>query len=145
MSKYFSQEREECKPDDIITKVFSRQEIAEALSHPVIVHYASKIKPWNDPKTALASYWWKYVEYSPFYEKSNSLNSTNLEYEKLAIRAKRAEQELALVRASWTYRIGRTVTFVPRMIRKFIRCYRENGWKYTWFKLIEKCKNGFKD
>lgn len=143
MNKYFSKNKTEYVPNEIISKVFSQQEIAEALSSPVIIHFASKIKPWNDPHTSFAEYWWKYVEYSPFYG-DGSINSKNLEYEKLALRAKRAEQELVLIRASWTYRIGRTATFVPRMIRKFIRCYRENGWKYTWFKLIEKCKNGFK-
>lgn len=144
MNKYFSPEQGRYKPDNIISKVFSKQEISEAISNPTIIHYASKIKPWNDPKTAFADYWWKYVEYSPFFGVSN-ITSINLQYEKLRLRAKKAEQELLLIHSSWTYRIGSTITFVPRMIRKFIRCYRENGWKYTWFKFVEKCKNRFKD
>lgn len=39
--------------------------------------------------------------------------------------------ELYAVRSSWTYKIGRFVTFIPRKIRGLVRCYRENGMKYT--------------
>lgn len=46
-----------------------------------------------------------------------------------------ANQEIINIRKSWTYRIGRFITFVPRKIRGGIRCYKENGFYYT----VERC------
>ena len=39
--------------------------------------------------------------------------------------------EAALIRASASYRIGRFITWIPRKVRGFFRCYREHGWRYT--------------
>lgn len=39
--------------------------------------------------------------------------------------------EAALIRASTSYRIGRFITWIPRKVRGFFRCYREHGWRYT--------------
>lgn len=39
--------------------------------------------------------------------------------------------ELELTRKSASYKIGRFITWGPRMIRGFFRCLRENGFKYT--------------
>ena len=44
--------------------------------------------------------------------------------------------EAALIRASWSYRIGRFITFIPRKLRGGIRCYREHGWSYTWERVL---------
>ena len=40
-------------------------------------------------------------------------------------------KELALIRASYSYRIGRFITFIPRKVRGVIRCYRDHGMRYT--------------
>lgn len=40
-------------------------------------------------------------------------------------------QEADAIRASWSYRIGRAITWLPRKIRGGIRCYKENGLRYT--------------
>lgn len=37
----------------------------------------------------------------------------------------------AAIRASWSYRIGRAVTWLPRKVRGGVRCLRENGFSYT--------------
>lgn len=42
-----------------------------------------------------------------------------------------APNEAALIRASASYRIGRFITWIPRKVRGFFRCYREHGWRYT--------------
>lgn len=42
-----------------------------------------------------------------------------------------ADKEIELIHNSWTYRIGRFITFIPRKIRGGIRCYKENGMQYT--------------
>jgi len=46
------------------------------------------------------------------------------------------ESELRGVHASWTYRIGRFITFIPRKVRGGIRCYQEHGLSYTWDRLL---------
>ena len=45
--------------------------------------------------------------------------------------------EADLIRASWSYRIGRFITFIPRKIRGGIRCYQEHGLLYTLRRLKE--------
>lgn len=65
----------------------------------------------------------------------NTCESQNLELEKqnriLQHRLEAAEQELASIRASRSYRIGRAVTWLPRKVRGGVRCYREHGFSYT--------------
>ena len=46
------------------------------------------------------------------------------------------EGEAALIRASWSYRIGRFITFIPRKLRGAIRCYQEHGRGYTWQRVL---------
>lgn len=48
------------------------------------------------------------------------------------------QEELILVRASLSFRIGRFITFIPRKIRGGIRCYQENGTSYTLRRVKEK-------
>ena len=48
------------------------------------------------------------------------------------------KKEIQLLTQSWTYKIGRFVTFVPRKVRGGIRCYQEHGMKYTLRRLREK-------
>lgn len=51
---------------------------------------------------------------------------------------KRAEQEILLIHQSASYRIGRFITFIPRMLRKIYRCTKENGLSYTIKKCVQK-------
>ena len=39
--------------------------------------------------------------------------------------------ELEAIRASWSYRIGRSITFVPRKVRGSVQCYHDHGAGYT--------------
>lgn len=48
--------------------------------------------------------------------------------------------EAELIRASWSYRIGRFITFIPRKIRGGIRCYQEHGMKYTLWRVKVKLR-----
>lgn len=45
--------------------------------------------------------------------------------------------EAAEIRKSWSYRIGRFATWIPRKIRGGIRCYKEHGFKYTYYRFLE--------
>lgn len=47
-------------------------------------------------------------------------------------------KEIELIHQSVTYRIGRVLTWVPRMVRRCIRCLKENGWSYTWHHALKK-------
>ena len=46
------------------TKVYSKEEIEEAQTEPVIIHYADRVKPWNNKSSLLAGVWWEYYERS---------------------------------------------------------------------------------
>ena len=58
----------------------------------------------------------------------------------LTERAARAEQEIQDIRASWSYRIGRFLTFLPRKLRGGYWCFREHGLEYTWTRLLEQLR-----
>lgn len=60
------------------------------------------------------------------------------ELQALLIQLQLAKEEILNIHSSWSYRIGRVITFVPRKIRSGIRCYRENGIQYTLRRVKEK-------
>ncbi|MBQ6449746.1 glycosyltransferase family 8 protein [bacterium] len=49
--------------------VFKQNEIREAITRPVIIHFANKQKPWNNLEISYAVDWWQYARLSPFYER----------------------------------------------------------------------------
>ena len=59
-------------------------------------------------------------------------------------RAAKAENDVKLIRASWAYRIGRKITFIPHEIKVVARYYKANGLKATCIKIINKTKMLFK-
>lgn len=44
--------------------------------------------------------------------------------------------EYVAIHKSWSYRIGRFITWLPRKIRGGIRCLKEHGWKYTFDRFL---------
>lgn len=54
----------------------------------------------------------------------------------LELQLKKAQQEIIDIHNSYTYKIGRIITFIPRNIRKSVRCYKDNGLKYTLRKVV---------
>lgn len=63
MTKYFSNYDKYTEQWHITTDDFKN-----AMIKPYIIHYADKIKPWNDPKSPLASYFYMYSINSPYFE-----------------------------------------------------------------------------
>ncbi len=61
----------------------------------------------------------------------------DIRVQQLQSELKNNQQEIDLIRTSWTYKIGRMITFIPRKVRGGIRCCRENGWKYTFRRMLE--------
>jgi lipopolysaccharide biosynthesis glycosyltransferase len=45
---------------------FSRQELKDAMSHPIQLHYATSIKPWKNVDSTKSEEWFKYVVKTPF-------------------------------------------------------------------------------
>ncbi|MBE6969715.1 MAG: glycosyltransferase [Ruminococcaceae bacterium] len=54
----------------------------------------------------------------------------------LALVNKTLTQELAEIRSSAAYKIGRIITWFPRKIQGFLQCYREHGAGYTWERFL---------
>ena len=57
------------------------------------------------------------------------------------VRAREAElsardAELCAIRGTVSFRVGRVITWLPRKLRGGVRCYRDNGAKYTFFRLL---------
>lgn len=44
-----------------VFEIYGRENIENAIANPVIIHYASNIKPWNDKTVWLGNYWNKYA------------------------------------------------------------------------------------
>lgn len=74
-------------------------------------------------------------------EQTALLNSRLLEQ---AVRIDQYETQITQMQASKSWRIGRSVTFLPRKIRGGIRCYKDNGMRYTlkrfWYKVYRLMK-----
>lgn len=49
-------------------KIYTQTEIDTAIKNPLIIHYADKIKPWNDRNVFWGNIWWKYAQMAPFYK-----------------------------------------------------------------------------
>jgi len=54
------------------------------------------------------------------------------------------KEELDEIKNSRSYKIGQMIAFIPRKMRGGIRCYKENGLKYTVKLLFKKIKNKLK-
>lgn len=68
MTKYLSFENGEVKIGEEDAAVYGRAECEEALKSPVIIHYADKRKPWNDPSVIYFKEWETYSKLSPLYK-----------------------------------------------------------------------------
>lgn len=50
-----------------LEKIYTDEEISEAINNPIIVHYAGDIaKPWKNTRCIFADNWWKYALISPY-------------------------------------------------------------------------------
>ena len=76
---------------------------------------------------------------------SSDGSGDSVEAERLKLRIKMIEaeklklsRELTELRSSMSYKIGRFITFVPRKFVGGIRCIKENGFKYTLNRVLQK-------
>lgn len=54
--------------DPRLKELFTERDINDAINNPVIIHYADKIKPWQNPEMFMAKYWWKLAAKNPDYD-----------------------------------------------------------------------------
>ena len=104
-------------------------DIINGTVNPVIIHYADRIKPWNNRNSPYFLNWLS-VAISDFCRDyfSDASSLTNLLSN---VRTHNYKSEIDEIHASWSYRIGRFITWIPRKVRGGVRCYREHGWNYT--------------
>lgn len=53
----------------IQAQAYTQEEITEAIKDPIIIHYADKIKPWQNPDVYFGEIWWSYARQTSFYER----------------------------------------------------------------------------
>lgn len=75
MTKYLKN----LKSDDF-NNLYGSKNIQEAEKKPVIIHFADKIKPWQQIVTKYDEIWWKYAKETPYYKTFKS----NLKVDKLS-------------------------------------------------------------
>ena len=64
--------------DPGIQRAYSFDEWNNCRLNPVIIHYATRHKPWNDLSVNYANLWWKTAKELPFYEEILRQSSINL-------------------------------------------------------------------
>lgn len=89
----------------------------------------------KNPFTQLLFDYFILEEHSPQISKiSTNKNSSSVNEQTLRIlrtENRLLKQEIQNIHISMSYRVGRTITWLPRKIRGFIRCYQEHGFQYT--------------
>jgi len=127
-------------------RVYSAEEILDAKTNPCVIHYCTEEKPWNDLSSPFSDKWWNYaykstyaIDASMLYIGKNLLDTRrkgrNFEREK-----KELQKEISDLKKSYSYRIGRAITFLPRMMKKTASYYKKNGMKKTLNKIKSKLR-----
>ncbi|MDR2590993.1 MAG: glycosyltransferase family 8 protein [Oscillospiraceae bacterium] len=99
---------------------YSPIEVEDALNNPVIIHYAGGIKPWNssDDYALLSHLWYQAALESPYnYDHTKYMlkgrNDTDLKNSFYETQVNRYKNSIS-------HKIGRVVTFLPRLLKRFI-------------------------
>ncbi|MFE6507334.1 glycosyltransferase family 8 protein [Nocardioides sp. NPDC057767] len=138
MTKYGPKNVEEFWSRPAVRRVWSRDEYDEAMSSPVIIHFADKRKPWMDVSADFADRWWQYAAMSPMCGEivavyladavAAAAGVTSAVRKRLRSRVVSLEQELqgrdqelADTRRSVSFRIGALMTSGPRVIRDSLK------------------------
>ena len=99
-----------------------------AAKSPVIVHFTTKVKPWNTPSCALGKRFWSYARMSPFYEE---IVYENQIYEEFVYRDPAGNQNPVLMgtntlMTAFSFRIGRAIIFISKKLRNRFRNWLED-------------------
>jgi lipopolysaccharide biosynthesis glycosyltransferase len=78
---------------------------------PMIVHYASPIKPWDDDSWEFSQLFWKYAKRTPFESELLSKKVDSLIKKNASLRS-----ELKSIKKSYAHRIGSAFVWLPKKI-----------------------------
>lgn len=142
MTKYKLLDDNSYKNNKALQIAYSIREWDSARKHPVIIHYADKIKPWEDVEMEYAYEWWRAAALLPFfsdiyrqYIKNGQMKKINVQLNEENRRIQKLFEmkcyDFDCMAASVSFKIGRLITFIPRKIRGGFRCYKEHGCLYT--------------
>ena len=81
-----------------------------------ILHYTGDIKPWNNSKLRFGEIFWDYAKKSSYYRDILLSSPLNPIYRKYI----NAEEEIQNIRKSFSYRLGRFLTFPLRALRSLL-------------------------
>jgi lipopolysaccharide biosynthesis glycosyltransferase len=106
--------------------LFTKEEIENAWENPLIIHYADKVKPWEDASMPLADHWWNALGTSPVFGKYFEMNKERLlktflsnnmkNYIELENRCRESEVEVARIKNGVSYKVSRIITWLPRKL-----------------------------
>lgn len=124
----------------------SKESIKNAFEKKYIIHYTSGKKAWSFPEYDDSAYFWKYVAYSKFESIIHQIGIckriNNTVYEAVnSVENKKnssVNKELKAIKDSFSYKIGRFLTWPFRMIKKFVACWKKNGLKTAVKKIFSK-------
>lgn len=80
------------------SSVYSEKEIRDAVNSPIIIHFADRVKPWNDRKSLWAEYWWGMVDSVKDEFAYRYINCFIDRYEKLSTITKRKSLKQKFIR-----------------------------------------------
>jgi hypothetical protein len=95
------------------------------------------------------------VEYRYMKAVADAESSTDFVYKMYVEEKKKKSREMATsggarsgdaaeIRKSWSYKIGRFITWLPRKLRIFFRSWRDRGFRYTMSRVFQKLSSVFK-
>lgn len=132
---------------EFLNKYISDVELEEARKKPVIIHYATKEKPWDNLEIPMSKEWWRTaLEGTTWYlyasEKSDFIlkylykKDTMIANYEQSNRIKFLENEIKNIHNSMAYKLWRTLTYIHRKFRGMIKCYHEHGLKFTFKRIL---------
>lgn len=144
MTKYKFSLPQSYKDFPELRRCYDEKEWKEAVEHPVIIHYADRVKPWNDVCSESSKAWWQVVDKMEdaleIYKKYVvGISETGFEhylkvdesviqsYKRTEARYKDLQKSYSDMKNSASFKIGRFITCIPRKIRTFFRVLFKDG------------------
>ena len=129
MTKYDVCDDESYEKNPSLPLCYTKAEWDEAVSNPVVIHYADKEKPWKNLAVDFADVWWKYfldcvddksliMEYiSQAINQSKETKKAGKGLNELQAKINSLEEEISSIYRSHTFRIGNSIMRIPRKFK----------------------------
>lgn len=150
MVKYHLLDDNAYKESKALQLSYALKEWNQGRNNPVIIHYADRIKPWDDIGVEYADRWWDIASKLPFFKDifekysislySNARRNGDLQYalykkekecKELAKKLKIERKKLKAIKSTPTFQIGAAIVYIPRKIKGGLKCIKQHGVVYT--------------